>query len=113
MYIVKFTTEVDWKDTKKVIVFLRGRQASSPHQQPGVSLQEKPTSFPPQGHLEGHSAHIRTLLVLLKKAQGLFLDRNMGRAYGGFPYLHGRKVTAEPHSAIIIEMCSRRVFFRI
>lgn len=80
MYIATFTTEVDWKDTKKVIVFLRGRQASSLHQQTGASLQEKPTSSPPQGHLEGHNTHISTLLVLLKKTQGLFLDTNMGQS---------------------------------
>ena len=70
MYIIIFTTEVDWKDTKKALVCLRERQAGSPLQQSFASLLQQTAAFSPQGHLEGHRKQVSTLLVLLKNNSG-------------------------------------------
>lgn len=80
MYIVVFTTEVDWKDSKKALVFPRERQANSPQQKPAASFEEGPAAFPPYGHLEGNRLHVSIFLVLLKITSGTLPYMNMGQS---------------------------------
>ena len=92
------------------LVFHRQRQASSPQQHLGVFLHERPTLFPPYGHLEGNRIYVSTLLALLKNSSGLFFNMNTGQSIWRL-CLHGMNVTAEPRSAIILIVCSMRSFF--
>lgn len=71
------TTEVDWKASKKAIVFLRERQASSPQHQPAASYQDGAAAFSPSRHLQGHRIHVSVFLVLLKNTSATLPYMNM------------------------------------
>lgn len=114
MYIVIFTTELLWKVTMKALVFLREKQESSPQQQPAASLQKRPSAFPFWGHLEGHRLHVCTLFVLLKNNAGTFLWYEHGPEHkDACGHLHGLNVTAEPCSAIILNVCNMSCFEKV
>ena len=93
-------------------VFHRQRQASSPQQHLGVSWQERPTHFPPEGHLEAYRICVSMLSVMLKNTTGTDpwwenLPQHMEALVPAWTECH-----CWPHSAVFLEVCTMRSFWR-